>query len=149
MEDAEKCRKNGWTVGAILEGDEGYGPERIQITAIGERNILARQVAKGGKSYEDRERSWTLSCRDWKQVGFCTSDRYSSPLESARSALTVIMNDVCGQLQFGGDPAKCMRRIGRVVGCGFAGTDSNAAHAWLEQYLARNECPADLLEGET
>lgn len=66
MNDAELCRKNGWTPGTILEGDEGYGPERILITAIGEEFILARRVADTrGDSVDDSEATWTLNCRRW------------------------------------------------------------------------------------
>jgi hypothetical protein len=61
---ADWCRLNGWGVGTILEGDEGRGPERIVITAIGEDSILAKRI--GGL---DGDRSWVLWCRDWKRVG--------------------------------------------------------------------------------
>lgn len=60
-ESAEICRRNGWAPGTVLEGDEGYGPTRIRITAVGERSILA--VAENG-----RESNWTLAYRDWKEV---------------------------------------------------------------------------------
>lgn len=61
MSDAEKCRARGWTVGTFLEGDEGYGPEVIQITAIGEEKILAKRV-------DGYEGLWSLDYRDWKAV---------------------------------------------------------------------------------
>lgn len=61
---ADWCKLNGWGVGTILEGDEGRGPERIVITAVGEESILAELV--GGR---DGDRSWVLWCRDWKRVG--------------------------------------------------------------------------------
>lgn len=61
--DAERCRQNGWEVGTVLEGDEGYGPDRIIITAIGERAVLARHLSPGG--YESQ---WGLHARDWKAV---------------------------------------------------------------------------------
>ena len=60
--DAEMCRRRGWKVGDIIEGDEGYGPERILITAIGERRLLARSVDS------KHEGAWTLTCRCWKRV---------------------------------------------------------------------------------
>jgi hypothetical protein len=65
---AETCRKNGWQVGDVLEGDEGYGPTRIKITAIGEQAILARRIMQDGNSVEDYESTWTLACRDWRKV---------------------------------------------------------------------------------
>ena len=64
--EAETCALNGWHVGTIIEGDEGYGPTRIRITAIGERIILARCVSCPGKVC--RESSWTLTCREWAEV---------------------------------------------------------------------------------
>jgi hypothetical protein len=63
--DADICRENGWTVGTILEGDEGYGPDQIQITAIGETKILAKRI----RPRECSETSWTLALRNWKKVG--------------------------------------------------------------------------------
>lgn len=62
LSSAELCRRNGWTVGTRLVGDEGYGPDTITITAIGERHILARS------DYQlmNHETIWTLHCRDWK-----------------------------------------------------------------------------------
>ena len=64
MNSADLCRQNGWTVGTILEGDEGAGPERIKITAIGECSVLAKHVDddKFGESI------WNLSFRDWEKV---------------------------------------------------------------------------------
>lgn len=61
---ADCCRRMGWGVGTVLEGDEGRGPERIVITAIGEQDILARYV-----DTEHGEGRWTLECREWKKVG--------------------------------------------------------------------------------
>lgn len=73
MSDAELCRKNGWTVGAILcgtESGEGWShTDWIQITAIGIRDIIAR-VRDGDSGRWKREQNWTLSCRDWKKTGF-------------------------------------------------------------------------------
>lgn len=59
--DAKTCQLNGWTVGTTLEGHEGYGPERITITAIGRQNILA--VGPSG-----RESPWSLKYRVWEAV---------------------------------------------------------------------------------
>lgn len=62
LSSAELCRRNGWTIGTRLVGDEGYGPDMITITAIGERHILARS------DYQlmNHETIWTLHCRDWR-----------------------------------------------------------------------------------
>ncbi len=67
--DAEVYRKYGWRVGTRLVGDEGCGPTVIKLTAIGERNILAKTISHDGKKEWARpETSWTLSCRGWKIV---------------------------------------------------------------------------------
>ena len=68
--DADKCRRNGWMVGTSLVGDEGYGPTVIEITAIGEKSILAKTISHNGQppKYGSDEAVWTLSCRDWKLV---------------------------------------------------------------------------------
>lgn len=68
MNDAEKCRKNGWRVGTRLIGDEGYGPTVIEITAIGETRILAKEISHNGKPSDRCEGDWTLSCRDWQAL---------------------------------------------------------------------------------
>lgn len=60
--ETETCKLNGWTVGDIIEGDEGYGPTRIIITAIGVRKILACQIDG------DCESPWTFACREWEKV---------------------------------------------------------------------------------
>jgi hypothetical protein len=64
MNSADLCKKNGWTVGTVLQGDEGFGPSTIVITAIGECTVLAKHVDddKFGES------TWDLSFRDWKRV---------------------------------------------------------------------------------
>ena len=67
MSDADTCRENGWMAGTRLVGDEGYGPTVIEITAVGERLILAKQISQDGKRAERDEANWTLSCRDWKR----------------------------------------------------------------------------------
>lgn len=65
--DADLCRTNGWNVGTRLAGDEGYGETIIELTAIGEWHILAKQIShKGNVETEPDERHWTLQCRDWR-----------------------------------------------------------------------------------
>lgn len=61
--DAETCRLSGWRVGDVLGGEECGRVERIVLTAIGKRLILAQRVGHP----DDRE-NWTLSCRDWRRV---------------------------------------------------------------------------------
>lgn len=70
---AKVARLKGWKVGDVLRGDEGYGsgPLDIVITAIGERDILARRV--DGQDGHTSEGLWTFSSRCWKKVGFMKS----------------------------------------------------------------------------
>lgn len=60
-EPADAARRKGWKVGDVVEGDEGYGPERLTITAIGEDNLLVR-------SNSEREHLLTLNYRCWRKV---------------------------------------------------------------------------------
>ena len=62
---AEHCREQGWGPGTRLVGDEGYGPCVIEITAVGEWSILAKCV---DPHREEREGSWTLAHRDWREI---------------------------------------------------------------------------------
>ncbi len=67
--DADLCRRKGWLPGTRLVGDEGYGPTVIEITAIGEKELLAKTISHNGEPDSDRDESlWTLSCRDWRPV---------------------------------------------------------------------------------
>lgn len=67
--DAETCKLNGWTVGTILVGDEGFGPEEIVITGIGETGIFARRIKdQRGNLVPSSEMVWTLFCREWREV---------------------------------------------------------------------------------
>ncbi len=70
LSDAERCRRNGWGPGTRLVGDEGYGPTTIEITAVGERSILAKVVHSSAShpSSWGGESTWTLACRDWQEV---------------------------------------------------------------------------------
>lgn len=67
--NAETCRLNGWGVGTILVGDEGFGPEKIKITAIGEDSILARKIEDHrGRKLNELENTWSLVYREWKSA---------------------------------------------------------------------------------
>lgn len=68
MSDADTARRNGWTVGTRLAGDEGYGETIIEITAIGERAVLAKRISQDGRAVADWESMWTFTCRDWRVV---------------------------------------------------------------------------------
>lgn len=67
-EPAEICRERGWVLGTRLVGDEGYGPTVIEITAVGERSILAKTVRHNGQPSIAGEGNWCLWCRDWHVV---------------------------------------------------------------------------------
>ncbi|AXH69197.1 hypothetical protein SEA_RYADEL_100 [Mycobacterium phage Ryadel] len=68
MSDADTARKNGWKVGTRLAGDEGYGETIIEITAIGEAQVLAKTISHAGRPVPYLESTWTFSCRDWREV---------------------------------------------------------------------------------
>lgn len=64
------CRERGWVPGTRLVGDEGQGPTIIEITAVGERSILAKTITHNGKVpwYAPSEGLWALYCRDWQPL---------------------------------------------------------------------------------
>jgi hypothetical protein len=61
---ADTCRENGWTVGTRLSGAHGTGCIVIQITAIGDDLLLARQV----EPVPLTESLWSLTIRQWTRV---------------------------------------------------------------------------------
>lgn len=67
---AEICREQGWNVGTCLVGDAGYGPTVIQITAVGDRIMLAKIVSHGCVAVAyNQAQAWSLSLRNWRAVG--------------------------------------------------------------------------------
>jgi hypothetical protein len=69
MDSAEYCRHHGYEVGTRLVGDEGYGPTVIEITAIGEKSILAKVISHAGVTNKEQpEGTWVFWCRDWKRA---------------------------------------------------------------------------------
>jgi len=44
---AEVARFRGWGPGTEIEGDNGYGPEHVLITAVGQRRVLAIKARTG------------------------------------------------------------------------------------------------------
>lgn len=67
--ERETLELNGWQVGDILEGDEGHGPDRIIITAIGEKKFLCKWDYKcKGKYPRGETGNTTLSHREWVKV---------------------------------------------------------------------------------
>jgi hypothetical protein len=66
--EKETLYLNGWGVGTILEGDEGFGPDRIIITAVGEECFLCRWDYKCTGKWSEESGNTTLVCREWKRV---------------------------------------------------------------------------------
>lgn len=66
--EVETLRLNNWGLGDILEGDEGYGPDRILITAIGQEKFMSRWDYKCKGKYSSEAGNTTLTCRNWKKV---------------------------------------------------------------------------------
>lgn len=66
--EKETLELNGWGVGDILEGNEGYGPSRIIITAIGEERFLCRWDNGCDGKFGRESGCATLTCRNWVKV---------------------------------------------------------------------------------
>ena len=76
--EKETLDLNGWGVGDILEGYEGYGPDRIKITSVGEELFLCRWRNRKGEGWERESGNTTLICREWVRV-------YSSNVQGHQS----------------------------------------------------------------
>lgn len=68
QDEAAVCRRKRWKVGDVLEGREGRSVVRIQLTAIGERWILARAIWRDHRAVSESECQWALTTRDWKRI---------------------------------------------------------------------------------
>ena len=94
--EARELRKLGFGVGDIIEGDEGYGPSRILITAIGRDGFLCVWDYKCTGDFTGPESgSTTLSCRDWKRVGHITDGLPKPMSELTRAGLIKMSCKVC------------------------------------------------------
>lgn len=101
---ADICRAHGWGAGTYLVGDEGRGPEVIEIAAVGERYILAKTITVNGEGVDWAPESlWSLTCRDWVTVPTPTPAAPEAPPAG-----------------FAAGPATCgaMRPVGLPVACG-------------------------------
>lgn len=66
---AEVCREHGWRLGTRLAGSDDFGTTVIEITALGQRVLLARTISQNHRpAAYGYERSWRLSDRDWHEV---------------------------------------------------------------------------------
>ncbi len=68
LDAAEICRRNGWRKGTLLEGEEDGELDTIEITAVGEREILTKSVCASGAHTFDGEKMQDFSRRDWRKV---------------------------------------------------------------------------------
>ncbi len=62
--DADRCRRLGWKRGTVLASGGTY----IQITAVGDSYVLAREIVRDGLLMNDEECDWTLAHRMWRRA---------------------------------------------------------------------------------
>jgi len=64
---ADRCRRNAWTPGTLLVGEDGGVTCAVRLTAVGEAAVLARLVAThdgdGWIAQRGGEGMWVLSGR--------------------------------------------------------------------------------------
>ncbi len=68
MHEADICRARGWVVGDRLSGKECGVSSVIELRYIGEEIVVAKKVRRAGKVTDERECTWSLTCRDWRRV---------------------------------------------------------------------------------
>jgi hypothetical protein len=66
--NADACRRLGFKPGTRIVGNEGHGNTVIEITAIGERSILAKEISHNGEDRDGYESVWSLDFRMWLEV---------------------------------------------------------------------------------
>ena len=66
--DTDLCRQQGWAPGTRLVGDEGYGPTVIELRYVGNNLVVAKAISHNGVPVSEPEGTWSLQCRDWKEV---------------------------------------------------------------------------------
>jgi hypothetical protein len=77
LSEANICRAEGWGVGTRLVGTEGTMRTVIEITALGEKTLLAKSAERRGNTGPYRfgpEHIWTLRYRDWRVTDFWPSN---------------------------------------------------------------------------
>ena len=67
--EVETLKLNGWGLGDILEGDEGYGPDQIKIIAMGNERFICQWRNRETGAFDRESPNTTLSCREWRKVG--------------------------------------------------------------------------------
>lgn len=118
---AEMCRRRGWRPGTRLVGDEGYGPTVIQITAVGDHDILAKTLGHAGAAVAPHEGNWVLWCRDWREA---TDEDIPTPL-IAGQRVRLRSRDLNGTVVCGPDHSGFYR-----IDCGEDGVWIDAATAY-------------------
>lgn len=83
--ERETLDLNGWTIGDILEGDEGYGPDLIKITAVGEERFLCRWNYQKGNGWERESGQTTLKCRKWRKVSPANAEGQTTAPKDSKS----------------------------------------------------------------
>jgi hypothetical protein len=65
---AERCSQEGWKVGDVLEGNEGYGPVRVRITQIRETEVLGRCIEQSSIEVATSEQQWSFLHYSWHKI---------------------------------------------------------------------------------
>lgn len=93
--EVETLKLNGWGLGDILEGDEGYGPDQIKIIAMGHEGFICQWRNRDTGAFDRESPNTTLRCREWRKVGH-DPDYSITPSIGLRKAQQ--LGDVCGVL---------------------------------------------------
>lgn len=65
---ADRCRQEGWQVGDVLEGSEGYGPVRVRITSIGETEVRGKCIEQSSVEISASEGIWSFLHHSWHKI---------------------------------------------------------------------------------
>lgn len=65
---AERCYQEGWKVGDVVEGNEGFGPVRVRITSIGETSVMGRCIEQSSVEVSTAEGIWSLLHFSWRKI---------------------------------------------------------------------------------
>jgi hypothetical protein len=98
---ADVCRSRGWGPGTRLIGDEGYGPTVIEITAVGDKRMLAKRLGHAGGAVAPEEGQWVLHCRDWRVA---RDDEIPVPFQQGDR---VVHDGIVGTVLSGPDHSGC------------------------------------------
>jgi hypothetical protein len=68
LNSAERCHQEGWKVGDIVEGNEGFGPVRVRITYIGETTVFGKCISQSSVEVSTSEGAWSLLHFSWRKI---------------------------------------------------------------------------------